>query len=105
MSLIPSLAPSWVYPLCLHDALPIWVVGSPGSEMADGPATRPARPRPAQSRSSPSRCSVMRMSSICSAVSGWLRSEEHTSELQSRGHLVCRHLLENKKRYNVECFQ
>src|SRR5690625_6101466 len=28
-----------------------------------------------------------------------LRSEEHTSELQSRGHLVCRHPLENKK-YN-----
>src|SRR5690625_6119556 len=27
-----------------------------------------------------------------------LRSEEHTSELQSRGHLVCRLLLENKKR-------
>src|SRR5690625_7063394 len=26
-----------------------------------------------------------------------LRSEEHTSELQSRGHLVCRLLLENKK--------
>src|SRR5690625_6727583 len=25
------------------------------------------------------------------------RSEEHTSELQSRGHLVCRLLLENKK--------
>src|SRR5207253_6955781 len=24
----------------------------------------------------------------------WLRSEEHTSELQSRGHLVCRLLLE-----------
>src|SRR5690625_6478014 len=37
---------------------------------------------------------------------GWLelatsfpvRSEEHTSELQSRGHLVCRLLLEKKKR-------
>src|SRR5690625_6199576 len=30
-----------------------------------------------------------------------LRSEEHTSELQSRGHLVCRLLLEkkNKRRY------
>src|SRR5690625_6840823 len=34
---------------------------------------------------------------------GWLiaaergRSEEHTSELQSRGHLVCRLLLEKKK--------
>src|SRR5690625_6702969 len=28
---------------------------------------------------------------------GILRSEEHTSELQSRGHLVCRLLLEKKK--------
>src|SRR5690625_6022031 len=28
----------------------------------------------------------------------FLRSEEHTSELQSRGHLVCRRLLEKKKR-------
>src|SRR5690625_5939449 len=27
-----------------------------------------------------------------------VRSEEHTSELQSRGHLVCRLLLEKKKR-------
>src|SRR5690625_6657970 len=27
------------------------------------------------------------------------RSEEHTSELQSRGHLVCRLLLEKKKRH------
>src|SRR5690625_6917991 len=29
--------------------------------------------------------------------SGCGRSEEHTSELQSRGHLVCRLLLEKKK--------
>src|SRR5439155_12327681 len=29
-----------------------------------------------------------------------MRSEEHTSELQSRGHLVCRLLLEKKKRYD-----
>src|SRR5207253_9532349 len=28
------------------------------------------------------------------------RSEEHTSELQSRGHLVCRLLLEKKKKYH-----
>src|SRR2546422_6980935 len=28
------------------------------------------------------------------------RSEEHTSELQSRLHLVCRLLLEKKKQYN-----
>src|SRR5690625_292844 len=33
-----------------------------------------------------------------------LRSEEHTSELQSRGHLVCRLMLEKKKKshYNHE---
>src|SRR5690625_1971549 len=31
------------------------------------------------------------------APRGRLRSEEHTSELQSRGHLVCRLLLEKKK--------
>src|SRR3712207_8078419 len=30
-----------------------------------------------------------------------LRSEEHTSELQSRQYLVCRLLLEKKKRYAV----
>src|SRR5690625_7001945 len=29
------------------------------------------------------------------------RSEEHTSELQSRGHLVCRLLLEKKKQMNT----
>src|SRR5437870_13577787 len=29
-----------------------------------------------------------------------MRSEEHTSELQSRGHLVCRLLLEKKKKNN-----
>src|SRR5207253_1592982 len=31
-----------------------------------------------------------------------LRSEEHTSELQSRGHLVCRLLLEKKKPPTME---
>src|SRR2546429_5311153 len=30
-----------------------------------------------------------------------LRSEEHTSELQSRLHLVCRLLLEKKKKYKL----
>src|SRR5690625_6458480 len=29
-------------------------------------------------------------------MADWKRSEEHTSELQSRGHLVCRLLLEKK---------
>src|SRR5690625_5490413 len=31
-----------------------------------------------------------------------IRSEEHTSELQSRGHLVCRLLLEKKKTKKAE---
>src|SRR5690606_41478208 len=33
----------------------------------------------------------------CRASAIWLRSEEHTSELQSRENLVCRLLLEKKK--------
>src|SRR3712207_8724877 len=33
------------------------------------------------------------------AAAGSLRSEEHTSELQSRQYLVCRLLLENKNNY------
>src|SRR5690625_5427181 len=33
-----------------------------------------------------------------SPESSIIRSEEHTSELQSRGHLVCRLLLEKKKK-------
>src|SRR5438034_5190285 len=32
----------------------------------------------------------------------WPRSEEHTSELQSHSDLVCRLLLEKKKRYEYE---
>src|SRR5690625_4036829 len=35
---------------------------------------------------------------VCGATHLGERSEEHTSELQSRGHLVCRLLLEKKKR-------
>src|SRR3712207_8039714 len=34
------------------------------------------------------------------APSGWQRSEEHTSELQSRQYLVCRLLLEKKKNHS-----
>src|SRR5690554_7383368 len=32
------------------------------------------------------------------------RSEEHTSELQSRPHLVCRLLLEKKNTKDIDCF-
>src|SRR5690625_6983330 len=34
-----------------------------------------------------------------------VRSEEHTSELQSRGHLVCRLLLEKKKKYKQHSYR
>src|SRR5690625_6295101 len=38
-----------------------------------------------------------------SIIFGSARSEEHTSELQSRGHIVCRLLLEKRKKmYQVE---
>src|SRR5690625_6442014 len=41
-------------------------------------------------------------SRICSASqNSKRRSEEHTSELQSRGHLVCRLLLEKKKHQSI----
>src|SRR3989442_9623119 len=39
---------------------------------------------------------------LCRAgAAGCLRSEEHTSELQSRPHLVCRLLLEKKKKSDM----
>src|SRR2546429_3432600 len=37
----------------------------------------------------------------CGDARGITRSEEHTSELQSRLHLVCRLLLEKKKKHNT----
>src|SRR5258707_3836605 len=42
-------------------------------------------------------CAVPRVQE-CAIVHGSRRSEEHTSELQSRQYLVCRLLLEKKKR-------
>src|SRR2546429_6635470 len=69
-----------IYTLSLHDALPI------------SPAPRHAR-RPGSPLRLAGRCPR------CSArwSSSRRRSEEHTSELQSRLHLVCRLLLEKKK--------
>src|SRR2546429_5244168 len=40
----------------------------------------------------------VRQSSLAAGRRHWRRSEEHTSELQSRLHLVCRLLLEKKKK-------
>src|SRR5215813_14249624 len=60
-----------IYTLSLHDALPISIVGGPPHAGAPGDRVvgQPRRWRP----------------------------EEHTSELQSRPHLVCRLLLAKKK--------
>src|SRR5947208_5145249 len=38
----------------------------------------------------------------CSSATGYTRSEEHTSELQSPDHLVCRLLLEKKNKKNKQ---
>src|SRR3712207_7362534 len=62
-----------IYTLSLHDALPIWTMGATAGDLSQ-PATWPSE------WSAPA-----------------LRSEEHTSELQSRQYLVCRLLLEKKK--------
>src|SRR5690554_7190470 len=42
-------------------------------------------------------CTKVISSATVQVISDVLRSEEHTSELQSRPHLVCRLLLEKKK--------
>src|SRR3989442_12446233 len=81
-----------IYTLSLHDALPIWRArpppGAPGA--ASPPRHGGAPPRAAAAPSG--RAGRGGGCSRC-------RSEEHTSELQSRPHLVCRLLLEKKKRY------
>src|SRR2546429_7377155 len=52
-----------------------------------------------------SRCTTERMDSRSKHRPGRLRSEEHTSELQSRLHLVCRLLLEKKKNHTTFVFR
>src|SRR3712207_9571807 len=75
-------APTEIYTLSLHDALPIWCeVWAPG-QRADRPDELP---RPASDHVALGRRLV---------APGGSRSEEHTSELQSRQYLVCRLLLD-----------
>src|SRR5689334_24014355 len=75
-----------IYTLSLHDALPISpATTSPARSSfncATSTETRSAPTSPASCR----RCA---------------RSEEHTSELQSQFHLVCRLLLEKKKQHTT----
>src|SRR3712207_8266781 len=80
-----------IYTLSLHDALPISGSDefSPRKRMASRMSSGPVEQlRPMTSTRSAS--SVARTAEMS-------RSEEHTSELQSRQYLVCRLLLEKKK--------
>src|SRR3712207_7684377 len=65
-----------IYTLSLHDALPILTSGGAGTSTTGGGSTGGV-PQPGPRT--------------------YTRSEEHTSELQSRQYLVCRLLLEKKK--------
>src|SRR5205809_6227666 len=67
------------------------------------PYTTLFRSAPVQQRARSTRCKRIRSKNPPSAVVGKNggRSEEHTSELQSRLHLVCRLLLEKKKNYDL----
>src|SRR2546426_9373668 len=90
-----------IYTLSLHDALPIW-----GRAGRDAVSDRPSDFAEAVLRSSAAWRSAVSMSASPSmrASSRVRRSEEHTSELQSPCNLVCRLLLEKKKKnrsYNV----
>src|SRR2546421_6482262 len=77
-----------IYTLSLHDALPISGRSRcPHRATHDAPGLR----RPRGRRTSWSGGTRRR----CASTS---RSEEHTSELQSRSDLVCRLLLEKKKK-------
>src|SRR2546425_9382610 len=71
-----------IYTLSLHDALPIYVQGQ---------ASRGHRPEFCNEKHGVDL-------SLLSALLLFHRSEEHTSELQSLAYLVCRLLLEKKKK-------
>src|SRR5439155_25628520 len=100
-------APPDLYPLSLHDALPICISSNPkrGRPMT---ATLPLAPAQAvRFHLSLNVSDLSRSVAFYRILFGvepaklrgdYARSEEHTSELQSRGHLVCRLLLEKKKK-------
>src|SRR5687768_18622470 len=82
-----------IYTLSLHDALPIWVGRVDLQRAADLVLRFRALAALAEGEGDDrARVGVVRLDLQRSA-----RSEEHTSELQSRLHLVCRLLLEKKK--------
>src|SRR5262245_64103635 len=85
-----------IYTLSLHDALPISnvVIEVTPRWSWTQKAVRLARNR----RAKLTQTAIATLTAKRSQV----RSEEHTSELQSLRHLVCRLLLEKKKIQNIE---
>src|SRR5207253_3631403 len=81
-----------IYTLSLHDALPI---SSPAASCTYC-APCSARNRLPSQKSLERGLTIQGYPTAAAAAVG--RSEEHTSELQSRGHLVCRLLLEKKNK-------
>src|SRR2546430_12362188 len=84
-----------IYTLSLHDALPICAVAAIEQSSS---TTRGSNCVPEQARSSASASARLRALRYERSVVIALRSEEHTSELQSQSNLVCRLLLEKKKK-------
>src|SRR5438094_3032592 len=82
-----------IYTLSLHDALPI---SPPGEKFSAGMIPTFACPGVI----APGPFGPTRIVVAVSSTAVTLRSEEHTSELQSPYDLVCRLLLEKKKKKN-----
>src|SRR3712207_7485450 len=78
-----------IYTLSLHDALPVWTQSTRGPA-ASSSCSAHCRGVVTQPMQSP----VAAAGVAGSATAAAKRSEEHTSELQSRQYLVCRLLLE-----------
>src|SRR5439155_23328072 len=90
------------YNLSLHDALPISPAQSRERFTTEGSGfysgwLRSSRASVLSRRGSVRVFRLFDQGRSCSKPPETTRSEEHTSELQSRGHLVCRLLLEKKK--------
>src|SRR5438105_8942947 len=79
-----------IYTLSLHDALPILLI-------EDGRIALDERVRLPRPRVHDARFAELERRILDRVLQVPVRSEEHTSELQSRVDLVCRLLLEKKK--------
>src|SRR3712207_7513356 len=91
-----------IYTLSLHDALPICPVAPSRAGARAAQRVHPARRGDRADRAARSPGDGGRVppgAGVARDAARWRapRSEEHTSELQSRQYLVCRLLLEKKK--------